>query len=69
MKQLVVCWRQGLEVVDLVLVDSHPVFHSIEDELAMEALLVPNLNISLEQAGFVGVASGQLIRDLQTVFL
>lgn len=36
---------------------------------AMEALLVPNLNISLEQAGFVGAASGQLIRGLQTVFL
>lgn len=69
MKQLVVCWSQGLEVVDLVLVDSHPVLHSIEDELAMDALLVPNLNISLEQAGFVGAASGQLISDLQTVFL
>ncbi|GIO95831.1 hypothetical protein GNF98_18965 [Clostridium perfringens] len=53
----------------MVLVDSHPVLHSIEDELAMEALLVPNLNISLEQAGFVGAASGQLIRGLQTVFL
>lgn len=60
--------EQGAAVLDLVLVDSHPVLYSIEDELAIETLFVPNLNISLEQAGFAGAASGDLVRGLQTVF-
>lgn len=46
--------ERGIVVEDLVLVSSHPVLYDVEDDLMIEALFVPKLNITLEQAGFGG---------------
>ncbi|WP_108868941.1 non-ribosomal peptide synthetase [Aquimarina aquimarini] len=47
--------ERDIEVVDLVLVDSHPVNIDVKDDLVIESLFVPNLGVSLEQAGFGAV--------------
>lgn len=44
--------EQEIEVVDMVLIDSHPVYVDVKDDLVIESLFVPNLNISMVQAGF-----------------
>ncbi len=46
--------ENGIEIVDLVLVDSHPVYIDVKDDLVIESLFVPNLGVSMEQAGFGG---------------
>ncbi|MGD9154111.1 MAG: amino acid adenylation domain-containing protein [Bacillota bacterium] len=56
--------ENGARVADLVLIDSHPVLYEIDDDLVIEALFVPNLNISLEQAGFSGINQPDLARGL-----
>ncbi|MBD8499355.1 non-ribosomal peptide synthetase [Paenibacillus arenosi] len=60
--------EKGIDIVDLVLIDSHPVLYQIEDDLVIESLFVPNLNISLEQAGFSGVEAGDFERGLLHMF-
>ncbi|WP_220348073.1 thioesterase domain-containing protein [Alkalilimnicola ehrlichii] len=59
--------ERGVQVVDLVLVSSHPVVFDVDDDLMIEALFVPNLHITLEQAGFAGVASDDLARGFMQV--
>lgn len=44
--------ERGIEVDDLVLASSHPVAFDLDEELMIEAVFVPNLGISLDQAGF-----------------
>jgi pyochelin synthetase len=56
--------EKGIHLVDLVLIDSHPVLVDIDDDLVLEALFVPNLNISFQQAGFSDVSAGDLTRGL-----
>ncbi|UHA73197.1 non-ribosomal peptide synthetase [Paenibacillus sp. 481] len=60
--------EKGIQVEDLVLIDSHPVLYHIEDDLVIETLFVPNLNISLEQAGFSGVDAANFERGLLHMF-
>lgn len=60
--------ESGVRIVDLVLVDSHPILYPIEDELVIESLLVPNLHLTLEQAGFGGVRPDDFTRGLRQVF-
>lgn len=42
--------EMDLEVADLVLVDSMPLLFDIDDDLMLESLFTPNLNISFEDA-------------------
>lgn len=44
--------ERGVRIVDLVLIDIPPIMTEVNDELLIEALFVPNLNITLEQADF-----------------
>lgn len=60
--------EKEIHIPDLVLVDSHPVLFDIDDDLVIESMFVPNMNISLEEAGFCGVAPDELIRGLLHVF-
>ncbi|BBB92143.1 MAG TPA: non-ribosomal peptide synthetase [Methylomusa anaerophila] len=60
--------EQGLHVSDLVLIDSHPVLFDVDDDLVIELLFIPNLHITLEQAGFGGVDSADLVRGLLHIF-
>ncbi|MFB9278525.1 amino acid adenylation domain-containing protein [Cohnella cellulosilytica] len=60
--------ENGVRVTDLVLVDSHPVPYDIADDLVIESLFVPNLNISLEQAGFTGVTPDEFVDGLRHIF-
>lgn len=63
--------QRGLDVVDLSLVDSIPMFIDTEEELAFEAIFVPNLNLDPVKAVFgpevedfdVYRAIDQLMRD------
>lgn len=59
--------EMGIEVEDLVLIDSHPVLVDIADDLLMEALFVPNLNISLGMAGFGDVKPEEVIRGFKQI--
>ncbi|MFF0827682.1 amino acid adenylation domain-containing protein [Brevibacillus sp. NPDC003359] len=44
--------EQGVHILDLVLIDIPPILTEVNDDLLIEALFVPNLNITLEQADF-----------------
>ncbi|WP_429842070.1 thioesterase domain-containing protein [Brevibacillus sp. FIR094] len=44
--------EQGVPILDLVLIDIPPILTEVNDDLLIEALFVPNLNITLEQAAF-----------------
>ncbi|GAA1943597.1 non-ribosomal peptide synthetase [Kitasatospora viridis] len=54
--------ERGATVEDLALISSHPVVIDVEDDLMIELLFVPNLHISLQQAGFGEVAADELLR-------
>ncbi|QDR79901.1 non-ribosomal peptide synthetase [Sporomusa termitida] len=58
--------EKGIQLADLVLVDSHPL--NIDDDLIMESLFVPNLHISLADAGFGGVDPEDFVRGLVYAF-
>lgn len=60
--------EKGIEPADLVLIDSHPVLFDIADELVLELLFIPNLHITLAQAGFGGVDTGDVVRGLLQIF-
>lgn len=60
--------EKGIHLLDLVLVDSHPVLFDIDDDLVIETLFVPNLNITIEQAGFGDANSDDLARGLLHLF-
>jgi pyochelin synthetase len=60
--------EKEVHITDLVLVDSHPVLFDIDDDLVIESLFVPNMNITLDEAGFGGVDPDELIRGLLHVF-
>lgn len=54
--------EKAIHLSDLVLVDSHPLLFNIDDDIIIESLFVPNLHITLEQAGFGGVDPDDLVR-------
>ena len=54
--------ERGLDVVDLVLVSSHPVVVDVQDDLMIETVFVPNLHIGLGEAGFGPVDAGAAVR-------
>jgi pyochelin synthetase len=59
--------ERGVLVEDLVLVSSHPVVFDVEDDLMIEVLFVPNLHVTLQQAGFGSVEGDELVRGLMQV--
>ncbi|MCG7409834.1 amino acid adenylation domain-containing protein [Paenibacillus sp. ACRRX] len=60
--------EKGIELCDLVLIDSHPVLFDINDDLVIETLFVPNLHISLATAGFDDATPEELGCGLIHVF-
>lgn len=56
--------ERGIQVVDLVLIDIPPIFTEVDDDLLVETLFVPNLNITLAQAGFGQVDENDLARGV-----
>ena len=59
--------ERGVRVEDLVLASSHPVVVDVEDDLMIEFLFIPNLHISLEQAGFGSVDPDVAVRAFMQV--
>ncbi|WP_309274140.1 non-ribosomal peptide synthetase [Paenibacillus sp.] len=60
--------EKGMDVLDIVLVDSHPVLFDIEDDLIIESLFIPNFNITFEQAGFGRIDPDDFQRALVHIF-
>ncbi|MDH6351182.1 non-ribosomal peptide synthetase [Brevibacillus sp. 1238] len=56
--------ERGVQVADLVLIDIPPIFTEVDDDLLVETLFIPNLNVSLEQAGFGKVDEQDLARGV-----
>ncbi|AUM66268.1 non-ribosomal peptide synthetase [Brevibacillus laterosporus] len=56
--------ERGIHLADLVLIDIPPIITEFDDDLLVETLFVPNLNITLEQAGFGGVQQDDLARGI-----
>ena len=54
--------ENGVEVIDLILIDGHRVPFNIEDQLLIEAMYLPNMNISMEQTGF-GTLDQELLME------
>lgn len=40
--------EQGIEIIDLTLIDAYPVPNDIQDDLALETIFMPNLNIGIQ---------------------
>lgn len=59
--------EQGAQIADLVLISSHPVLFKVEDDLMIESLFIPNLHISLAQAGFGEVDGDALVEGFMQV--
>ncbi|MRT24909.1 amino acid adenylation domain-containing protein [Enterobacteriaceae bacterium RIT697] len=59
--------EQGADIADLVLISSHPVLFEVQDDLMIESLFIPNLHISLAQAGFGEVDGGALVNGFMQV--
>lgn len=59
--------EQGVEVDDLVLISSHPVLFDVEDDLMIESLFIPNLHITLSQAGFAAPDESALVDGFMQV--
>lgn len=60
--------EKGVRIVDLVLIDSHPVRFAIDDELVIESLFVPNLNVSFTEVGFGNVHPEEFTRGLLYIY-
>ncbi|MCR8998003.1 thioesterase domain-containing protein, partial [Brevibacillus laterosporus] len=56
--------ERGIHLADVVLIDIPPIVTEFDDDLLIETLFVPNLNITLEQAGFGGVDQNDLARGV-----
>ena len=54
--------EKEIHLSDLVLIDIPPMLFDVDDDIIIEALFVPNLNITLERAGFGGVDQDDLVR-------
>ncbi|CVK20158.1 non-ribosomal peptide synthetase [Sporomusa sphaeroides] len=59
--------ESGIQLTDMVLVDSHPVLFDVQDDLVIEALFVPNLHISLAQAGFGEATQDEFILGFKSI--
>jgi pyochelin synthetase len=59
--------EQGAEIVDLVLISSHPVLFEVQDQLMIESLFIPNLHITLAQAGFGEIDGDALVHGFMQV--
>ncbi|STW38688.1 enterobactin synthase subunit F [Klebsiella pneumoniae] len=59
--------EQGAEIADLVLISSHPVLFEVQDDLMIESLFIPNLHITLAQAGFGEVDGDALVKGFMQV--
>ncbi|RNB51996.1 amino acid adenylation domain-containing protein [Brevibacillus gelatini] len=56
--------ERGIHIVDLALIDIPPIFTEVDDDVLVETLFVPNLNITLAQAGFGEVDEKDLARGV-----
>lgn len=52
--------ERGLEIFDLVLIDSHPIQYQLEDELLMEITFLPSLGIEISQLGLGEISNEEL---------
>jgi pyochelin synthetase len=59
--------EQGAEIEDLALISSHPVLFDVQDDLMIESLFIPNLHITLSQAGFGEVDGDALVNGFMQV--
>ena len=59
--------EQRAEIADLVLISSHPVLFKVEDDLMIESLFIPNLHISLTEAGFGEIEGDALVEGFMQV--
>ncbi|GIQ70292.1 amino acid adenylation domain-containing protein [Xylanibacillus composti] len=60
--------ERGVLLDDLVLIDSHPVLFDIDDDIAIESLFLPNLNTSIQEAGFGDADADEIVRGLLHIF-
>ncbi|CNE41306.1 pyochelin synthetase [Yersinia nurmii] len=58
---------RGVNILDLVLVSSHPVRFDVHDELMIEMLFLPNLSISIEQLELGAINSNLLVQGFMQV--
>lgn len=58
--------EHGIEIVDHVLIDSHPLLFEIDDDLVLEMLFVPNLDINLTDA-FGSIAEVDVVKGLMNI--
>ncbi|MFS0554779.1 amino acid adenylation domain-containing protein [Brevibacillus sp. 179-C9.3 HS] len=56
--------ERGVHILDLVLIDIPPIMTEVNDDLLIEALFVPNLNITLEQTDFGKVDEHDFARGI-----
>jgi pyochelin synthetase len=56
--------EKDIQLVDLALIDAHPVLFGIDDDLVIESLFIPNLNIAAGQAIFNGIGPDDLVRGI-----
>lgn len=54
--------ERGLEIFDLVLIDSHPIQYRLEDELLMEITFLPSLGIEISQLGLGEISNEELYK-------
>lgn len=54
--------ERGLEIFDLVLIDSHPIQYQLEDELLMEITFLPSLGIEISQLGLGEISNEELYK-------
>ncbi|MDF2522367.1 MAG: amino acid adenylation domain protein [Clostridiales bacterium] len=60
--------ERGVNVVDLVLISSHPIIHDIKDDLLIEALFVPNIGVSLSDTSLCDLSPAELGRGFLHIF-
>jgi pyochelin synthetase len=60
--------ERGINVVDLVLISSHPIIHDIKDDLLIEALFVPNIGVSLSDTSLCELSPAELGRGFLHIF-
>ncbi|HEY0464472.1 MAG TPA: amino acid adenylation domain-containing protein [Polyangiaceae bacterium] len=59
--------ERGVAVDDLILASSHPVLFEVDEDLMLEMLFIPNLNITMQAAGFGSIDSVAAVRAFMKV--
>ena len=49
--------EKGIEVYDLILIDSHPIHYQLEDRLLLEIMFLPSLSITMAQLDLGAISS------------